>query len=74
MALENVNNVHVLRGTLIMVAGIALLLHTLGLIEQGLSFFLGVVALSSIIYGMYISGFYAKMKHYLHKDHSSKTQ
>lgn len=72
MALENVNNVHVLRGTLIMVAGIALLLHTLGLIEQGLSFFLGVVALSAIIYGMYISGFYTSIKQYMHKDHSSK--
>lgn len=72
MALENINNVHTLRGTLIMVAGLALLLHTLGLIEQGLSFFLGVVALCAIIYGLYIGGFYAKIRAYMHRNHPSK--
>lgn len=67
MVLDNGNNVRTLRGTLIMIAGVALLLHTLGWIEAGLSFFLIVVAVSGIVYGVYISGFYDFIRNLISK-------
>lgn len=67
MLIDNQNNIRMLRGILIMIAGATLLLHTLGLIQAGLSFFLIVVAVSAIIYGFYISGLYNIITGYMHK-------
>lgn len=67
MLIDNQNNIRMLRGILIMIAGVTLLLHTLGLIQAGLSFFLIVVAVSAIIYGFYISGLYTMLSGYWSK-------
>ncbi len=65
--LDNGNNARTLRGTLIMIAGGALLLHTLDLIQAGLSFVLIVVAVSAIVYGAYISGLYTFVRNFISK-------
>ncbi len=65
--INNLNNPHTLRGTLIMLAGLTLLLHTLGLIEVGISFVLVVIALTAIVYGFYTSGLYEWFNRYLLK-------
>jgi hypothetical protein len=61
MAVTNSNDAtgkHRLRGTLIMIAGAALLLNTLGLIQKSFTFVLIVAACALIVYGCYISGVY----------------
>jgi hypothetical protein len=74
MAVTCDNNAKTLRGTLIMIAGITLLFHTLGLIEQSLSFLLALAALSLIIYGFYISGLYHTVRGYLSKGREERRE
>ncbi|HVW99182.1 MAG TPA: hypothetical protein VHA52_01900 [Candidatus Babeliaceae bacterium] len=46
------------RGILLMAGGVALLLHTLGLLQKGLSVILIIVSLLAILYGFFTSGLY----------------
>jgi hypothetical protein len=47
-----------IRGVLLMAGGVALLLHTLGLLQKGLSLILIIVSLLAIFYGFFTSGLY----------------
>jgi hypothetical protein len=56
-----------LRGTLLMIAGAALLLNTLGLIQKSFTFALIVASCALIIYGCYISGIFSYIRQYTSK-------
>lgn len=65
--MDNLSNANTLRGTLIMLAGFILLLHTLGLIDIGISLILVIVALGAIAYGAMTSGLYDTAYNYFFK-------
>lgn len=65
--MDNLSNSNTLRGTLIMLAGLILLLHTLGLIDIGISLILIVLAIAAIAYGAYTSGLYDTVYGYFFK-------
>lgn len=54
-----------LRGLILIIIGAILLLHTLGLIEQGLNMLLIIASLSMIVYGTVTSGIYTMIKQLL---------
>jgi hypothetical protein len=47
-----------IRGLLLMLAGIVLLLHTFGFMQQGLTLLLIIISLWAILYGFVSSGMY----------------
>jgi hypothetical protein len=49
------------RGTVLIVGGSILLLHTLGILEKWLNWILVLTALSMIIYGFMLSGLWSKL-------------
>ncbi len=55
------------RGLLIMTGGLVLLLHTMGLLQKGLSLILIIAALAAIAYGFYISGLYDMVVRVTHR-------
>lgn len=55
------------KGIIMMIAGIVLLLHTLGILQQWLSFFLIAGSLYMIGYGFYKSGYTSQLLALLNK-------
>ena len=51
---------HQIKGVLVMIAGLLLLLHTLGIIERGISAVLIAVSIGLMFYGFVFAGFYKK--------------
>jgi hypothetical protein len=63
----NVNDSHLLRGTILIIIGLATLLHTLGILDVSISFIYVAASIAVIAYGFYISGLYDTAKKYLRK-------
>jgi hypothetical protein len=50
-----------IKGFAIMAVGVLLLLHTLGIIERGISAILILIASALIVYGFLMTGYYKKL-------------
>jgi type IV secretory pathway VirB3-like protein len=62
------NNKETLQGVLIIIAGLALLLHTLGIIEKGINLILIVLSIVLIGYGIYKTNIYGFIMCYMKKE------
>lgn len=61
-----------LRGLVAMAGGLALLLHTLGIIEKGINLFLILLSIGIIVYGFMISGLYKYTRKVIKQNGKSK--
>lgn len=68
----SLNNKEALQGILIAIAGLALLLHTLDIIEKGIDLILIVLSIGLIGYGIFKTNIHAFIMCYLKKGSSSQ--
>jgi hypothetical protein len=61
----------ILRGFLVLIFGIILLFHALGIMQNALNWFLGFIGIYLIIYGLIQSGLWENMKEIWYKNAKS---
>jgi uncharacterized membrane protein len=69
----NIQNEKTLRGLVIMIAGIGLLLHTLGIIQTGINLILILTSVAMIIYGFAVSDLQHTVRDFVNRYRTRKT-